>query len=125
MEQDEGLYAYMNNMYGTNYGQQQQQQPKSTNTSTGLWSGFKELFTPQGQSGVSTGGNMLSGLGSVAGIGTGLAGLYYANKEAKLKEDQAEMQKDAYKRSVAVQKADDARKAQFAKNAGNDAVYTV
>ena len=47
MAQDEGLYAYMNNMYGTNYGQQQQQQqPVQTNTSTGLWSGFKKRQQP-------------------------------------------------------------------------------
>ena len=80
-------------------------------------------FQPQGQSGASTAGNVLSGVGTAVGIGSGLAGMYYAKKQADLNKERAKMEKDAYNRGVQREAQAEARMQQFAKNAGNGAFY--
>ena len=84
---------------------------------------LKEWFTPQGSSGSSVGGNVLSGIGTAVGIGSGLAGMYYASKKAKLDKERAGMEKDVYNRSVQRDAENEARMQQLAKNVGNDAFY--
>ena len=79
-------------------------------------------FTP-GEGGASLGGNVLSGVGTAVGIGSGLASMYYAKKEADLKKDKAKMEKDAYQRGVQREAEAENRMQQFAKNAGNGAFY--
>lgn len=83
----------------------------------------KDWFTPQGASGASTAGNLLSGVGTAVGIGSGLAGMYYASKKAKLDKERAGMEKDVYNRSVQRDSENEARMQQLAKNVGNDAFY--
>lgn len=83
----------------------------------------KGWFTPQGESGTSLGGNVLSGIGTAVGIGSGLAGMYYANKKAKLDEERAKMEKDAYNRGVKRDLENENRMQKFAQNAGNNAFY--
>lgn len=83
----------------------------------------KDWFAPQGQNGTSTAGNVLSGVGTAVGIGSGLAGMYYANKKAKLDEERARMEKDVYNRGVQRDKENEIRMQQLAKNAGNNAFY--
>ena len=84
---------------------------------------LKDWFTPQGTSGASTAGNVLSGIGTTVGIGSGLAGMYYASKKAKLDKERANMEKDVYNRNVQRDAENEARMQQLAKNAGNDAFY--
>ena len=71
----------------------------------------KDWFAPQGQ------------IGTAVGIGSGLAGMYYANKKAKLDEERARMEKDVYNRGVQRDKENEIRMQQLAKNAGNNAFY--
>ena len=92
------------------------------NTELGWGDTFKGWFTP-GEGGASLGGNVLSGVGTAVGIGSGLAGMYYAKKEADLKKDKAKMEKDAYQRGVQREAEAENRMQQFAKNAGNGAFY--
>ena len=66
---------------------------------------------------------MLSGVGTAVGIGSGLAGMYYANKKAKLDQERAKMEKDVYNRGVQRDTENEARMQQLAKNAGNNAFY--
>ena len=91
--------------------------------STSWTDSVKEWFKPQGASGASTAGNILSGIGTTVGIGSGLAGMYYASKKAKLDKERANMEKDVYNRSVQRDAENEARMQQLAKNAGNDAFY--
>ena len=92
------------------------------NTELGWGDKFKEWFTP-GEGGASLGGNVLSGVGTAVGIGSGLASMYYANEERKLKKEKAQMEKDAYQRGVQREAEAENRMQQFAKNAGNGAFY--
>lgn len=99
---------------------------KALNTGTegkGWTDTVKDWFTPQGQSGTSTAGNVLSGVGTAVGIGSGLAGMYYANKKAKLDEERGRMEKDVYNRGVQRDQENEMRMQQLAKNAGNNAFY--
>ena len=91
-------------------------------TELGWGDTFKGWFTP-GEGGSSLGGNVLSGVGTAVGIGSGLAGMYFAKKEADLKKDKAKMEKDAYQRGVQREAEAENRMQQFAKNAGNGAFY--
>lgn len=89
---------------------------------SGIGSTISRWFTP-GEGGASLGGNVLSGVGTAVGIGSGLAGMYFAKKEADLKKDKAQMEKDAYQRGVQREAEAENRMQQFAKNAGNGAFY--
>ena len=77
---------------------------------------FNKWFTPTGENGTSVGGNVLSGLGTVAGIGGTLADVYYKHKSDKREEEAA----DYARRRVALA---DKNVATFAKNTGNGASY--
>lgn len=96
---------------------------QSLTENKGLIDTAKGWFTPQGESGTSLGGNVLSGIGTAVGIGSGLAGMYYANKKAKLDEERARMEKDAYNRGVKRDLENENRMQKFAQNAGNNAFY--
>ena len=89
---------------------------------SGIGSTISRWFTP-GEGGASLGGNVLSGVGTAVGIGSGLASMYYANEERKLKKEKAQMEKDAYQRGVQREAEAENRMQQFAKNAGNGAFY--
>lgn len=104
----------------------------------GLSTKFKDWFTPQGTSGVSFGGGLLSGLGTLTDIGSGLAGMKLAKQESKFNKDMAEktyardtarqalmdkLQIDAYNRAVQRENEGEARGSKFAENAGNGAFY--
>ena len=95
----------------------------SRNENGGVFDTIGGWFQPQGQSGASTAGNVLSGVGTAVGIGSGLAGMYYAKKQADLNKERAKMEKDAYNRGVQREAQAEARMQQFAKNAGNGAFY--
>lgn len=77
---------------------------------------FASWFTPQGTAGTSVGGNIMSGIGAGVGALSGLAGMYYAGKNY-------ELQKDNQKYLQNREAQSDARKKQFAANAGNSATY--
>lgn len=83
---------------------------KNWSSTVGDW------FTPQGTAGTSVGGNIMGAVGTGIGAATGLAGAYYAKKNYDL-------QKDQQKYLQARDAQNDARKAQFAANAGGGASY--
>ena len=89
---------------------------------SGIGATVSKWFTPV-EGGASLGGNVLSGVGTAVGIGSGLASMYYANEERKLKKEKAQMEKDAYQRGVQREAEAENRMQQFAKNAGNGAFY--
>lgn len=91
--------------------------------STSWTDSVKEWFTPQGTSGASTAGNVLSGVGTAVGIGSGLAAAYYANQKNKLDKERAKMEKDVYQRGVQRDMENEARLQKLASNAGNGAFY--
>lgn len=97
--------------------------PPKVETEPGLFDTVGGWFQPQGESGASTAGNILSGVGTAVGIGSGLAGMYYSKKQADLNKERAKMEKDAYNRGVQREAQAEARMQQFAKNAGNGAFY--
>lgn len=76
---------------------------------------FSRWFTPN-EKGTSLGGQVLDGIGTGVDALTGLAGLYYADKNFKLEKEQADYLKSR-------DAASDARKSKFAANAGNGASY--
>lgn len=90
--------------------------PGHSNTELSFGDSFKSWFTPVGKSGTSLGGNVLSGLGTVVGIGGTLADAYYKHKSDKREEEAA----DYARKRVALA---DKNVATFAKNAGNGASY--
>ena len=109
-----------------------------SNPFEGLGDKFGNWFTPQGTSGTSLAGGVLSGLGTLTNIGTGLAGMKLAKAESKYNQDMQnkiyardtarqslmdKMQVDAYNRSVQRENEGEARGAKFAENAGNGAFY--
>lgn len=73
--------------------------------------------------GVSKFGSVLGNVGTAVSIGSGLAGIYYAKKQADLNKERAKMEKDAYNRGVQREAEAEKRMQQFAKNAGNGAFY--
>lgn len=77
---------------------------------------FASWFTPQGDKGTSLGGNVMGAVGSGVGALSGLAGMYYAKKNFDLQKDQQNYLKGR-------EAASDARKGQFAANAGGGASY--
>ena len=86
------------------------------NTEFSCMDSFKSWFTPTGENGTSVGGNVLSGLGTVAGIGGTLTDVYYKHKSDKREEEAA----DYARKRVALA---DKNVATFAKNTGNGASY--
>ena len=86
------------------------------NTEFSFMDSFNKWFTPTGENGTSVGGNVLSGLGTVAGIDGTLADAYYKHKSDKREEEAA----DYARRRVALA---DKNVATFAKNTGNGASY--
>ena len=88
----------------------------SNNTEFSFMDSFNKWFTPTGENGTSVGGNVLSGLGTVAGIGGTLADVYYKHKSDKREEEAA----DYARKRVALA---DKNVATFAKNTGNGASY--
>ena len=86
------------------------------NTELSFSDRFKSWFTPTGENGTSVGGNVLSGLGTVAGIGGTLSDVYYKHKSDKREEEAA----DYARKRVALA---DKNVATFAKNTGNGASY--
>lgn len=109
-----------------------------SNPLEGLGDKFGSWFTPQGTSGTSLAGGVLSGLGTLTGIGTGLASMKLSKAESKYNQDMQnktyardtarqalmdKMQVDAYNRSVQRENEGEARSAKFAENAGNGAFY--
>ena len=109
-----------------------------SNPFEGLGDKFGNWFTPQGTSGTSLAGGVLSGLGTLTGIGTGLASMKLAKAESKYNQDMQnktyardtarqalmdKMQVDAYNRSVQRENEGEARSVKFAENAGNGAFY--
>ena len=96
---------------------------QSLSKDTGVLGTVGSWFEPQGQSGASTAGNVLSGVGTAVNIGSGLAGMYYANKKAKLDKERAKMEKDVYQRGVQRDMENEARLQKLASNAGNGAFY--
>ena len=77
---------------------------------------FASWFTPQGDKGTSLGGNVMGAIGTGVGAASGLAGMYYAKKNFDLQKDQQDYLKNREAMS-------DARKSQFAANAGGGASY--
>ena len=90
--------------------------PGPNNTEFSFMDSFNKWFTPTGENGTSVGGNVLSGLGTVAGIGGTLADVYYKHKSDKREEEAA----DYARKRVALA---DKNVATFAKNTGNGASY--
>ena len=93
-----------------------QSNPGHSNTELSFGDRINNLFTPTGENGTSVGGNVLSGLGTVAGIGGTLADVYYKHKSNKREEEAA----DYERKRVALA---DKNVATFAKNTGNGASY--
>lgn len=75
-----------------------------------------DWFTPQGTAGTSTGGNIMNAVGTGVGALTGLAGAYYTKKNYDLQKANQQYLQNREAQS-------DARKSQFAANAGNSATY--
>ena len=96
--------------------------PKAAND-TSMWGSVKNLFTPQGAAGTSTGGNMLSGIGSAIGGISGLAGMYYTGKNYKLAKEAADLGKAKEVATMARQAKVDAAGEQLRANVGNGASY--
>ena len=90
--------------------------PGTNNTEFSFIDRLNKWFTPTGENGTSVGGNVLSGLGTVAGIGGTLADVYYKHKSDKREEEAAQYAKDR----VALA---DKNVSTFAANAGNGASY--
>lgn len=86
------------------------------NTGMGIGDKVSSWFTPQGTAGTSIGGNVMNAVGTGVGALTGLAGLYYTKKNYDLQKANQQYLQNREAQS-------DARKSQFAANAGNSATY--
>ena len=88
-----------------------------------IFDGLGSLFKPSGESGASTFGTVMGGLGAGFDIYQGLGQIKLAKKQAELNEQAAkrEAQKDA--RLARAYEGEEKRRAQLAKNAGNGAFY--
>lgn len=75
------------------------------------------LFTPTGANGASLGGNIMDAFGKGVGAATGLASMYYANKNFGLQKEN-----QTYEKSKDAQR--DRNIAQFTKNVGGGASYS-
>lgn len=85
--------------------------------------GLGSLFKPSGESGASTFGSVMGGLGTGFDIYQGLGQIKLAKKQAELNEKAAEREAAKEARLVQAYKDEEARKVQLAQNAGNGAFY--
>ena len=85
--------------------------------------GLGSLFKPSGESGTSTFGSVMGGLGKGFDIYQGLGQIKLAKKQAELNEKIAEREAQKDARLAKAYKDEEARKIQLAKNAGNGAFY--
>ena len=85
--------------------------------------GLGSLFKPSGESGTSTFGSVMSGLGAGFNIYQGLGQIKLAKKQAELNEKIAEREAQKDARLARAYEDEEARKIQLAKNVGNGAFY--
>ena len=85
--------------------------------------GLGSLFKPSGESGASTFGSIMGGLGAGFDIYQGLGQIKLAKKQAELNEKIAEREAQKDARLARAYEDEEARKVQLAKNAGNGAFY--
>ena len=85
--------------------------------------GLGSLFKPSGESGASTFGTVMGGLGAGFDIYQGLGQIKLAKKQAELNERAAEREAQKDARLARAYEDEEARKVQLAKNAGNGAFY--
>ena len=85
--------------------------------------GLGSLFKPSGESGTSTFGSVMGGLGAGFDIYQGLGQIKLAKKQAELNEKIAEREAQKDARLARAYEDEEARKVQLAKNAGNGAFY--
>ena len=85
--------------------------------------GLGNLFKPSGESGASTFGSVMGGLGKGFDIYQGLGQIKLAKKQAELNEKIAEREAQKDARLARAYEDEEARKVQLAKNAGNGAFY--
>ena len=85
--------------------------------------GLGSLFKPSGESGTSTFGSVMGGLGAGFDIYQGLGQIKLAKKQAELNEKAAEREAQKDARLTRAYEDEEARKVQLAKNAGNGAFY--
>ena len=85
--------------------------------------GLGSLFKPSGESGTSTFGSVMGGLGKGFDIYQGLGQIKLAKKQAELNEKIAEREAQKDARLARAYEDEEARKVQLAKNVGNGAFY--
>ena len=85
--------------------------------------GLGSLFKPSGESGTSTFGSVMGGLGAGFNIYQGLGQIKLAKKQAELNEKIAEREAQKDARLARAYQDEEARKVQLAKNVGNGAFY--
>ena len=88
-----------------------------------ITSGLGSIFKPSGESGASTFGSVMGGLGTAFDIYQGLGQKKKAKKQAELNEKAAEREAAKEARLVQAYNDEEARKVQLAQNAGNGAFY--
>ena len=88
-----------------------------------ITSGLGSIFKPSGESGASTFGSVMGGLGTAFDIYQGLGQIKLAKKQAELNERAAEREAAKEARLVQAYNDEEARKVQLAQNAGNGAFY--
>ena len=88
-----------------------------------ITSGLGSIFKPSGESGASTFGSVMGGLGTGFDIYQGLGQIKLAKKQAELNERAAERETAKEARLVQAYNDEEARKVQLAQNAGNGAFY--
>lgn len=88
-----------------------------------IFDGLGSLFKPSGESGTSTFGSVMGGLGKGFDIYQGLGQIKLAKKQAELNEKAAEREAAKEARLVQAYNDEEARKVQLAQNAGNGAFY--
>lgn len=91
--------------------------------SDSITSGLGSIFEPSGESGASTFGSVMGGLGKGFDIYQGLGQIKLAKKQAELNEKAAEREAAKEARLVQAYNDEEARKVQLAQNAGNGAFY--
>lgn len=88
-----------------------------------ITSGLGSIFKPSGESGASTFGSVMGGLGTAFDIYQGLGNIKLAKEEAKLNREIANREAAKEARLVQAYNDEEARKVQLAQNAGNGAFY--
>lgn len=88
-----------------------------------ITSGLGSIFKPSGESGASTFGSVMGGLGTAFDIYQGLGSIKLAKEEAKLNREIANREAAKEARLVQAHNDEEARKVQLSQNAGNGAFY--